>query len=183
MPSLCWAYVRRGSHTSEPAYKLGRSILDTHLRNFGDIKQYRVRVKWRSGRCARPSSCSKPGGGLRRPAYRPECIREKLDLERLWVRGAVEGRWFGKLRWAAQVCVQPVARDVTGVVSYRLEPDSLRPTSVVARKPFHIRVTARSMNAPSPRPSTCVTRGAQADAPSFARDNVRTCGCLASTSA
>jgi argininosuccinate synthase len=68
-----------------------------------------------------------------------ECIMEKMHVEQLWVREAVEGRWYGPLRSAAQAFIQSLAKNVTGEVSYELSSRHLQVTSVRAARPLYIR--------------------------------------------
>ncbi|SFB65231.1 argininosuccinate synthase-related protein [Azotobacter beijerinckii] len=68
-----------------------------------------------------------------------ECIREKISQEQLWVREAVEGRWFGSLRTAAQAFMDTIAKSVSGQVSYRINPSNMQFTSVIADNPLYIR--------------------------------------------
>lgn len=68
-----------------------------------------------------------------------ESIRAKLSVEQIWVREAVEGRWFGVLREAANAFVQSIAQHVSGEISYRLSDRNLEVVSVVARKPLYAR--------------------------------------------
>lgn len=68
-----------------------------------------------------------------------ECIREKMTMEQLWVREAIEGRWYGSLRLAAQSFIQTLAQEVTGSVSYQLDRNKIQVTSVKAEKPLYIR--------------------------------------------
>jgi argininosuccinate synthase len=68
-----------------------------------------------------------------------ECLREKMHIEQLWVREAVEGRWYNPLRQAAQAFIQSVAQKVSGTVSYDLDLRSLQVTSVRAENPLYIR--------------------------------------------
>ncbi|MEY2935941.1 MAG: Argininosuccinate synthase [Pseudomonadota bacterium] len=49
-----------------------------------------------------------------------ELLREKLALEQLWVREAIEGRWYGDLRVAVDSFMAQTARHITGVVEYQL---------------------------------------------------------------
>lgn len=49
-----------------------------------------------------------------------ELLREKISLEQIWVREAIEGRWFGELRIAADCFISETARQITGVVEYKL---------------------------------------------------------------
>jgi argininosuccinate synthase len=49
-----------------------------------------------------------------------ELLREKISLEQVWVREAVEGRWFGQLREAANAFIAYSAKLVSGDVTYVL---------------------------------------------------------------
>jgi argininosuccinate synthase len=68
-----------------------------------------------------------------------ETIREKLHLDLLWVREAVEGRWFGRLRAAAQQFITSVSADVNGTVTMAFGPGSMTPVSIRAAAPLYIR--------------------------------------------
>jgi argininosuccinate synthase len=68
-----------------------------------------------------------------------ESIRAKLGVEQLWVREAVEGRWFGVLREAADAFIQSIAQRVSGEVSYQLSDQDMDVVSVVARRPLYVR--------------------------------------------
>jgi argininosuccinate synthase len=50
-----------------------------------------------------------------------ECIREKIHLEQLWVKEAIEGRWFGLLRESSQAFINKVSSLVSGTIVYTLE--------------------------------------------------------------
>jgi len=88
-----------------------------------------------------------PAAALLLQAYRQletacvsaETIREKIGLEQLWVREAVEGRWFGDLRIAAQLFVQHVASRVSGTITFVLSANGMEPVSIIARDPLYIR--------------------------------------------
>ena len=88
-----------------------------------------------------------PAGCLLLYAYRQiesatvpaETVREKLSLEQVWTREALEGRWFGTLREAAQAFITSVARRVTGQVTYRLDRTGMTVLSVRAPEPLYIR--------------------------------------------
>ncbi|MFN0012144.1 MAG: argininosuccinate synthase-related protein [Phycisphaerales bacterium] len=67
------------------------------------------------------------------------CIREKMHMEQIWVQEAVEGRWFGPLRMAAEAFIASVRDAVTGIVEYELSPGAMTPRSVVARTPLYVR--------------------------------------------
>jgi argininosuccinate synthase len=67
-----------------------------------------------------------------------EAIREKMSMEQIWVREALEGRWFGTLREAAQQFISSLAKHVTGVVSYHLDWRTLEVNSIRAARPLYI---------------------------------------------
>ncbi len=66
-------------------------------------------------------------------------LREKTHIEQLWVHEAVEGRWLGPLRIAAQAFIASVARTVSGRVRYRVSPSGLTPRAVIADNPRYVR--------------------------------------------
>ena len=68
-----------------------------------------------------------------------ECIREKIQIEQVWVREAVEGRWFGPLRQASQAFIDNLSSQVTGTVIYRLEPQNMHVVSLSAERPLYVR--------------------------------------------
>ncbi|MES9537513.1 MULTISPECIES: argininosuccinate synthase-related protein [unclassified Actinomadura] len=68
-----------------------------------------------------------------------ETTREKMALEQLWTREAVEGRWYGPLREAAQAFVESVARHVTGRITYRLDRDGMTVLSIRAPGGLYLR--------------------------------------------
>jgi argininosuccinate synthase len=68
-----------------------------------------------------------------------ETIRAKMDQEQLWVREAVEGRWYGVLREAAEAFVQTTALNVSGRISYSLSKLAAQPVSIISFKPLYIR--------------------------------------------
>lgn len=68
-----------------------------------------------------------------------ETIREKLHMDQLWVREAVEGRWFGRLRRAAQEFVTSVSADVCGTIELAFSDGYATPVSIRADRPLYIR--------------------------------------------
>lgn len=68
-----------------------------------------------------------------------ETIREKIHLEQLWVREAVEGRWFGELRSACQQFIDTCANKVDGSVKWKLTAGSAHTTSIVAEQHLYLR--------------------------------------------
>ncbi|MGN8160716.1 argininosuccinate synthase-related protein [Salinisphaera sp. SWV1] len=67
-----------------------------------------------------------------------EFLREKINLEQLWVREAIEGRWFGALREALDSFMLCVAKRVTGSVSYRLRPGIAEAYAIKADCPLYL---------------------------------------------
>ncbi len=67
-----------------------------------------------------------------------EQLREKMGQEQLWVREAIEGRWFGAVRESAEQFVRTTARHVSGTVAYRLRPGAADVCSIVATKPLYL---------------------------------------------
>jgi argininosuccinate synthase len=49
-----------------------------------------------------------------------ELIREKMSMEQIWVREAIEGRWFEGLRTATEGFITTTARHISGTVEYCL---------------------------------------------------------------
>ncbi|MFG2197128.1 argininosuccinate synthase-related protein [Streptomyces sp. NPDC048639] len=68
-----------------------------------------------------------------------ETIREKMHLEQLWVREALEGRWFGELRLATQSFMDFCAGPVTGIIRWRLTPGGAESRSFEADRPVYLR--------------------------------------------
>ncbi|WP_033348783.1 argininosuccinate synthase-related protein [Kitasatospora aureofaciens] len=68
-----------------------------------------------------------------------ELLREKLHQEQLWVREALEGRWFGELRQAAQAFIDVCSAPVTGSVRWRLAAGSAETRAIVADRPRYLR--------------------------------------------
>lgn len=68
-----------------------------------------------------------------------DCIREKMHVEQLWVREAIEGRWYQPLRAAGQAFILTVAQKVNGTATYDLSPNKLQVRSLKAEEPLYIR--------------------------------------------
>ncbi|WP_086801008.1 argininosuccinate synthase-related protein [Streptomyces caniscabiei] len=68
-----------------------------------------------------------------------ETIREKMHVEQVWVREALEGRWFGELRVACQKFIETCAEKVDGSVRWRLTSGSTQTTAIVADHPRYLR--------------------------------------------
>lgn len=67
-----------------------------------------------------------------------ELLREKLALEQLWVREAVEGRWYGTLRAAADAFIAETARHVSGSVGFRLRQGAADVCAIRADAPRYL---------------------------------------------
>ncbi|MFC9506724.1 argininosuccinate synthase-related protein [Streptomyces sp. NPDC057002] len=68
-----------------------------------------------------------------------ELIREKRHLEQVWTREALEGRWFGELRLAAQVFIDACAARTTGSVTWRLRTGGADTRSIAVGSPLYLR--------------------------------------------
>ncbi|MEU7720814.1 argininosuccinate synthase-related protein [Streptomyces tibetensis] len=68
-----------------------------------------------------------------------ELIREKQHLEQVWVREALEGRWFGELRTAAQQFIDICARRTTGQVTWELHVGGAETRAITAPRPRYLR--------------------------------------------
>ncbi|QGV79467.1 argininosuccinate synthase-related protein [Streptomyces ficellus] len=68
-----------------------------------------------------------------------ELVREKRHLEQLWVREALEGRWFGELRLALQTFMDTCATRTTGSVTWRLRTGGADTRAISAPAPLYLR--------------------------------------------
>ncbi|MFJ6687024.1 argininosuccinate synthase-related protein [Streptomyces werraensis] len=68
-----------------------------------------------------------------------ETIREKMRVEQIWVREALEGRWFGELRTAAQAFVDACSLRVSGTVRWRLHEGSAETRAIRVQDPLYLR--------------------------------------------
>ncbi|MEV6805417.1 argininosuccinate synthase-related protein [Streptomyces sp. NPDC051132] len=68
-----------------------------------------------------------------------ELVLQKRHLEQLWVREALEGRWFGELRLAAQSFVDACASRTSGSVTWRLRTGGADTRSITAGRPLYLR--------------------------------------------
>lgn len=66
-------------------------------------------------------------------------IREKMIVEQAWVTEALEGRWFGPARVAAQAFVDACSDRVDGVVAWNVSERSVDTVSISASRPLYIR--------------------------------------------
>lgn len=67
-----------------------------------------------------------------------ELLREKLALEQIWVREALEGRWFGALREAVDSFISETANHVTGSVHYTLRAGAADVCAIRAQSPLYL---------------------------------------------
>lgn len=67
-----------------------------------------------------------------------ELLREKLTIEQIWVREAVEGRWFSGMRAAASAFIASTAEKISGHVEYILRPGGFDVSSIVSRSPLYL---------------------------------------------
>ncbi|MEU8683759.1 argininosuccinate synthase-related protein [Streptomyces sp. NPDC048611] len=68
-----------------------------------------------------------------------ELIREKQQLEQIWVREALEGRWFGELRVAAQHFIDACAAPTSGSVTWELRLGGAETRAITAARPRYLR--------------------------------------------
>lgn len=66
-----------------------------------------------------------------------ETIRNKLLIEQLWVREAVEGRWYFPLREAAQAFIKEIVKNVSGTVTLELSPGNIQILGMTAANAFY----------------------------------------------
>jgi argininosuccinate synthase len=67
-----------------------------------------------------------------------ELIRAKLAQEQVWVREAIEGRWYGGLRQATDAFIGSTAQAVTGSVHFRLRPGAADLCGIRADRPLYL---------------------------------------------
>jgi argininosuccinate synthase len=67
-----------------------------------------------------------------------ETVREKMRLEQLWVREALEGRWFGELRTVCDYFIASCASRVRGTVRWQVGRGTAQTRSIVAERPRYI---------------------------------------------
>lgn len=67
-----------------------------------------------------------------------ELLREKVALELLWTREAVEGRWFGTLRQSVDAFIRHASDKVTGTVTYQLRPGAMDLCSIKTSQPLYL---------------------------------------------
>ncbi|WP_328912270.1 MULTISPECIES: argininosuccinate synthase-related protein [unclassified Streptomyces] len=68
-----------------------------------------------------------------------ETMREKMHLEQLWVREALEGRWFGELRHAVQSFMDTCSVRVDGSVRWSLREGAAETRAILADRPAYLR--------------------------------------------
>ena len=66
-----------------------------------------------------------------------ETIREKMHIEQIWVREAIEGRWFDPLKRACQSFIEATSEKVTGVISYQIGVGSLEARKIKVERPVY----------------------------------------------
>ncbi|MFE6053966.1 argininosuccinate synthase-related protein [Kitasatospora sp. NPDC056446] len=68
-----------------------------------------------------------------------DLLLEKMHLEQLWTREALEGRWFGELRQAAQQFIDSCATQTTGSVVWELRDGTAETRAITAPRPRYLR--------------------------------------------
>ncbi|HEU0200691.1 MAG TPA: argininosuccinate synthase-related protein [Burkholderiaceae bacterium] len=67
-----------------------------------------------------------------------ELLREKMHMEQVWVREAIEGRWFSALRAAADGFIEQCVTRVSGMVRYRLREGAADVCAIQAEAPIYL---------------------------------------------
>ena len=66
-----------------------------------------------------------------------ETLLQKNHLAQIWIREAVEGRWFGTLKNGIDAFLDVMRQKVSGTVSYTLLPNQFRFESLTAEEPLY----------------------------------------------
>ena len=66
-----------------------------------------------------------------------ESIRNKLYIEQIWVREAVEGRWYSLLRKAADQFIYAMSSNITGTIYYELSLGRVQLLSMKTNKKLY----------------------------------------------
>ena len=67
-----------------------------------------------------------------------ELLREKSGMEQLWVREAIEGRWFGSVRRACDAFINEATVGVSGQVRFTLSAGSIELAGLRADEPAYL---------------------------------------------
>lgn len=67
-----------------------------------------------------------------------EVIREKISLEQVWVREAIEGRWFGPMKSAITGFISVTARQINGTVTFKMRPGAADVSSIRAQSALYL---------------------------------------------
>lgn len=67
-----------------------------------------------------------------------ELLREKLAMEQLWTREAVEGRWHAPLRQCLEAFMRQSAEAVSGRVTYQLRQGAMDLCAIQAEQPLYL---------------------------------------------
>lgn len=98
-----------------------------------------------------------------------ETIREKIAIEQLWVREAIEGRWFGGLLEAASSFIASTAKAVSGKVTLQLNQGGAQLAAI--RAPAALYLTDRD----GWENETAMHRGSRTLAQQYTRRSVHAC--------
>lgn len=67
-----------------------------------------------------------------------DLIREKITLEQLWVREAVEGRWFSPLKASIDAFIQQTSKAINGKVRLKLSTGSAQLAAIQASSALYL---------------------------------------------
>lgn len=62
-----------------------------------------------------------------------DTLREKSHIDQLWVKEALEGRWFSPLKQAAESFINELSQHLNGIVQYRVSQGNLQLTGIKAK--------------------------------------------------
>lgn len=68
-----------------------------------------------------------------------DTLKQKMGIEQTWVMEAIEGRWFGELKQAAESFIASTSKHVNGTVAYRLNLQNAEIFSIQADSPLYLR--------------------------------------------
>ena len=112
-------------------YRLGRYVGLEEIEGGRKVQEFRV--------APTAAILLEAYGRLESACIPAECIREKQHVEQIWVREAVEGRWFGPLRKAAGRFIDTLSADVTGAVTFELAAERMQISGLRASTPLYLR--------------------------------------------
>ncbi|EBB1562118.1 argininosuccinate synthase [Salmonella enterica] len=112
------------------AYGIGRYCGLEHL----DDGEKVLEVREAPAACLLMNACRH----LEMATLDPELLREKISLEQVWVREAIEGRWFSGLKMSVEQFINQYKEKITGDVEYILREGVADACSIRAQQPLYL---------------------------------------------